>query len=141
MKRLLFMVLGAALLASCASSCATTTNAQLTQKNVVDTCKQPVESWQVRVMPMAVLVLRYQNCGGVNDLLVMSTPTDGFSEVKRELTAQLSKIYYLDYLERQEPKDGESWKAKLVNREVIPDANNPANAQEVFYYELVRSAK
>jgi hypothetical protein len=140
MKKLLITAL-AFLLTLCVSSCAVKTGytkPQLTNIPWSDVCAEPIETWHMRVMPMPVLMLRYQECSGVDDLLVVVMPTEDFGDEKRILTTTLAVLYYVDYLNREHTRPNATWEANLVNREVL-DGNSASglSGHDVYYYELV----
>jgi hypothetical protein len=120
------------------TSCATTNLASsetsyplLTVANVEKTC-EPVENWNIKILPMPAIVLRFNNCAGVNDLLVIVAPTTGFSQEVRKLSVQLASIHYTNYLKRDSSPQT-SWKLTLVKSEI---RNSSDNGQEIFYYTL-----
>jgi hypothetical protein len=102
---------------------------QLTASNIEKTC-EPVENWNVQVLPMSVWALRFNNCVGIADFLVIITPIGEFSRETRSLSAQLTSMHYTNYLKR-ESGNSTIWKLKLVKNEIRNYSNN---SQEIFYY-------
>ena len=133
MKKLL-MIMGLAMaISSCAVNSTTTkTYPRLTAENLQQVC-EATESWNLRVMPMPVSVVRFgSGCGGIRDLLVVVTPNgDPFTEAQRRLTVELALTYYVQYLEREKPaENGERWQANFLKKEVDTE-------REFWYHEVV----
>ncbi len=121
-------------MASCASVTSTTVGTnytQLTVNNVENAC-DPAEVWNIKILPMPAIVLRFDNCAGVDDLLVIVAPTEGFSKEVRELSVRLASIHYVNYLMR-DTGNSTIWQSKLVKNEV---RNSSEHKQEIFYYVL-----
>ena len=122
------------MMVSCATTSATMTDKypQLTSDHVTSKCESS-EAWQIRVMPMPALVLRYSKCAGINDLLIIITPIDGFTNKQRSLTAELASSYYVEYINREQSSDDtKKWTIKLIKQE---SRNSDADGkQEAFFY-------
>lgn len=110
----------------------------LQMKNIENKCV-PVENYRVGVLSMPAMVLRFNACAGVKDLLLVIVPADDqFAKELRELSQRVIMIHYVDFLHREQSEEGlYTWAAELAAREVqkTDDKN-----QEVFYYVLTSAA-
>ena len=119
-------------------ACATTqithkTYPNLTIKNIENTCK-PDENWRVQILPMPLLVLRFKDCAGEKDLLLIITPMDDFKKEIRELSARLTLLHYLNFInDAQSTEKTLIWNVQSVKRET---QNTKIRKQDIFYYLL-----
>jgi|10_taG_2_1085330.scaffolds.fasta_scaffold66883_2 uncharacterized protein YceK len=136
MKKLLFIFLLFTMFLGCATTTTTTETPvdpypKLKADTVMSVC-QPTETWSIRVMPMPMAVLRFDNtCGGIADLLTFVAPAEGFSEEQRHLSVALAVIYYVDYLNREKAVENKKWHAKAIKQE-----NASEQGSALYYYEV-----
>ena len=129
MKKILMIVALLSMISGCATT-STQSHSQLTAENIQSACK-PTETWQIRVMPMPVAVIRFANgCGGVKDLLMFATPKEDFTKRQRDLSVELALSYYLNYLERSHAVEGKKWSATQIKLEVD-------ESREYYYYKVL----
>jgi hypothetical protein len=131
MKKLL-MFLAAGMMASCATaSISKSKYPNLEFKNIENIC-EPAEFYRVQVMPMPLLVLHFDKCAGVNNLVLVIAPLEAWDEETRLLSVRLVSIHYTDYLNRERSEGGSlAWSLKLVERET---QSTEERKQEIFYY-------
>ena len=140
MKKILILFIMSMIIASCATTSVNRTEKypQLTSHYVTSSCES-TEFWQIRVMPMPAAVIRYNSCAGISDLLLIVTPTDGFTSKQRRLTAELALTYYVDFINREQSDNGtKKWTAKLMGQELT--SSDTDGNQEVFFH-VVTSTK
>jgi hypothetical protein len=128
--------LAACLFMGCATSIAATKKASypdLSIRNIENAC-EPVEHYNFNVMSLPTLVVRFNDCVGVRDLLLVIMPMEGFSNELRVLSQKVIILNYLNYLDEQKSDDGKlRWQAKLVERE---QEESDIRKQDTFYYIL-----
>ena len=134
MKTLL-MSLSLCLLVSCATFSTTPKEKypDLVAENVQKCNKN--ELWRISVLPMHMVVGRYESCVGVNDLLVIVTPTEEYSAEMRSLSAKLAFLHYMEYVKRN-AEENIVWEAKLIKTQ-----NDKEEQEEIFYYSLTNYEK
>jgi len=98
-------------------ACATTkTNSypQLTRANVQKECS-PVNFWNVPVLGYPVVVVRFNNCLKVKDLLILTSLDDGFTKEIRDSSRKLLMNHYLNYL--NDTDSDRSWSTKELKED------------------------
>jgi hypothetical protein len=98
-------------------ACATTkTNSypQLTRANIQKECK-PVNFWNLSVLNYPVVLVRFNNCLKVKDLLMLTSLNNGFTKEIRRTSRKLLKNHYLNYLNDTDSE--KSWATKKLKEE------------------------
>ena len=98
-------------------ACATTkTNSypQLTRANVQKECK-PVNLWNLNVLSYPVIVVRFNNCLKIKDLLILTSLNNGLTQEIRSTSRKLLKNHYLNYLNDTDSE--KSWTTKELKEE------------------------
>ena len=103
MKKLIIL-----LLAMFAVSCATTQQLdrypRMTVENVKNDC-QVEENWNVAVLGMPALVLRFDNCINLKMLLVVASDNEVLTEEIRRSSMELLSKHYVEYLKRTDASE------------------------------------
>jgi hypothetical protein len=106
MKNITTFFLSLLLLSSCATARVDVPDpyANISVDNVKENC-EAVENWQVGVMGVPGLVIRFDNCLGVKSLLVIATDYDGTGPGRHGSTILdssmgLMALHYTEYLDR-----------------------------------------
>jgi hypothetical protein len=88
------------------SGCATTNpssskHEHITPEKIESTCRAE-SRWYMHVGGVGVSIVQFNECLGVNKLLVMITPSDEFTPEIRKLSCELLGLHYLKHLNATE---------------------------------------
>jgi len=116
-KRLMILFAIVSLFIGCASTPIEQTvdpYKNLTMESVKEQCK-PAGFWNVGVMGNPAIIIIYDSCNGIDNLLVVAAPDIKNNE---KLTKAVMDIVYMSYLEyRNDMNKAQEWTAKLIKKE------------------------
>ena len=113
MKKLLTAVLMSLFLISCATTQPKAEHkyANITPEKIQNTCDTE-NRWWMQVAGVSVAVLQFDNCLGVNDMLVMVTPKDKYTAEIRSHSFKLLGLHYVNFLNNT--KENKAWSLEQI---------------------------
>ena len=139
MKKLFF-----ALVAALSLGCATTTStptvdkyANLTIDNVQKSC-QTQQYWQVNAISAAAMVVRYDECLGVTNLVIVLFPEVYESSKLASATVKLVSLNYLTYLNKNDKEN--QWSMQTLKTTVL-GSDAEGDKSHIAFYSLSSSKR
>ena len=136
MKKLLIGLMLALMSFSCATIQTKTTQryAHLTAEKIRDTCDTE-NRWWMHVVGTSTVVLQFDSCLGVNNMLVMITPVDQYTPEIRRYSCKLLGLHYVEFLNNT--KTDKAWSLEQIKEFIMPaDASTDEPAKWILIYKV-----
>ena len=134
MKQIIISLLLSLFLVSCANTMSSAKKSDsyshITVENIKKNC-QATENWNVSVLGMSGLVIRFDDCVGIKMLLVVATGDETPTEEIKRASMKLLAMHYKEYLKRQTTQEEHNkvYSIKKVKEEY-------GDGWLTFYYDI-----
>jgi hypothetical protein len=132
MKKLLTAILMSLFLISCATTRPKVEHkyANITPDKIQNTCEAEGR-WWMHIANVAVVVLQFDNCLGVDDMLVMVTPADKHTPDIRSYSYKLLGLHYLEFLNKT--KADKAWSIQQIKEFIVNEDGEDGPSWMVIY--------
>jgi len=134
MKNTIIFFLSLLLLSSCATTRVQIPDlyTKISVDNVKESC-EAVENWQVGVMGLTGVVIRFDDCLGVKSLLIIATDWNGVTTI-RDASMKLMALHYTEYLDRSTEREIAEEAYKIHSLKKIKE--EAGDGWLTYYYEV-----
>jgi hypothetical protein len=135
MKKILMGLIMFLFLASCATTRPKVEHrySNITPEKIQNTCDTD-NRWWMHLGGFGVVVLQFDNCLGVDKMLVMSAPTPEFSQEIRSTSYKLLGLHYLNFMNKTKPD--KIWSLQLIKDFLVPAGGTNETPQWIVIYKI-----
>jgi len=135
MKKLVVSLLMFAFVASCATTRPQVKHkySHLTPERIQTTCEAD-NHWRMTVSGVTVIVVQFEHCLGVNDMLVMVTTTEQYTKEIRSYSLKLLELHYLEFLKNT--KTDKTWTLEKIREYTVSKKDSGQDAEWFVVYKV-----